>query len=110
MKNYEIMTITKKALGQEGSEVVSGLVKEAISKLDGEVLNVSPWGRRKFAYKMDNETEGYYEVIEFTLTASKIEALKTRLNLIDGLQRYLITNSVVNKKRQAVASRVEEEK
>lgn len=91
MKNYEVMTISKKALGEEGFETISGLVKEAITKAGGEVTNSTPWGRRKFAYKMDNETEGFYEVIDFTLTAGKIDTLKTRLNLIEGLQRYLIT-------------------
>jgi len=91
MKNYEVMTISKKALGEEGFETVSGLVKESIAKVGGEVINSTPWGRRKFAYKMDNETEGFYEVIEFSIGASKIDALKTRLNLIEGLQRYLIT-------------------
>jgi len=40
---------------------------------------------------MDNETEGFYEVIDFNLPATKIDTLKTRLNLIEGLQRYLIT-------------------
>jgi small subunit ribosomal protein S6 len=91
MKNYEVMTISKKALGEEGFETISGLVKEAITKVGGEVTNSTPWGRRKFAYKMDNETEGFYEVIEFNISATKIDALKTRLNLIEGLQRYLIT-------------------
>jgi len=110
MKKYEIMTITKKALGQEGAEVVSGLVKEAITKLDGAVDNISTWGRRKFAYKMDNESEGYYEVIDFSLSPSKIEALKTRINLIEGLQRYLITNSVLSKREVRSFSKVSEEK
>jgi small subunit ribosomal protein S6 len=91
MNNYELMTISKKALGEEGFETISGLVKEAIAKVGGEVVNSTPWGRRKFAYKMDNETEGFYEVLEFKLATTKIDTLKTRLNLIEGLQRYLIT-------------------
>ena len=91
MKNYEVMTISKKALGEEGFETVSGLVKEAISKVGGEVTNSTPWGRRKFAYKIDKETEGFYEVIDADLPASKIDALNTRLSLIEGLQRYLIS-------------------
>jgi small subunit ribosomal protein S6 len=91
MKNYEVMTISKKPLGEEGFETVSGLVKEAVTKVGGEVTNSTPWGRRKFAYKMDNESEGFYEVIEFALPSTKIDVLKTRLNLIEGLQRYLIT-------------------
>lgn len=91
MKNYEVMTISKKALGEEGFETVSGLVKESIAKVGGEVTNSTPWGRRKFAYKIENETEGFYEVIEFSMAGSKLDALNTRLSLIEGLQRYLVT-------------------
>jgi len=91
MKNYEVMTISKKALGEEGFETVSGLVKEAIAKVGGEVTNSTPWGRRKFAYKIEKETEGFYEVIEFSMAGNKLDALNTRLSLIEGLQRYLVT-------------------
>lgn len=91
MKNYEVMTISKKALGEEGFETVSGLVKEAIAKVGGEVTNATPWGRRKFAYKIENETEGFYEVIEFSILPSKLDALNNRFSLIEGLQRYLVT-------------------
>lgn len=91
MRNYEIMTISKKALGEEGFSLVSGLVREAIEKNGGKVVSDSNWGRRKFAYKIENETEGYYEVINFELNPNKISALNTRLSLIEGLVRYLIT-------------------
>lgn len=90
MRNYEIMTISKKSLGEEGFSLVSGLVREAIEKNGGKVTSDSNWGKRRFAYKIENETEGFYEVINFELSSSKLSSLKTRLSLIEGLVRYII--------------------
>jgi small subunit ribosomal protein S6 len=94
MRNYEIMTISKKALGEEGFSLVSGLVREGIEKNGGKVLSDSNWGKRRFAYKIENETEGYYEVINFELSPAKLSSLKTRLSLIEGLVRYIINIEV----------------
>jgi small subunit ribosomal protein S6 len=91
MRNYEIMTITKKSLGEEGFSLVSGLIKETIEKNGGNITNSYDWGKRKFAYKMDNDTEGFYEVLNFDLNPAKLSAVKTKLSLIEGLVRYLIT-------------------
>jgi len=90
MRNYEIMTISKKSLGEEGFSLVSGLVREAIEKNGGKVVSDSNWGKRRFAYKIENETEGFYEVINFELAPAKLTALKTKLSLIEGLVRYII--------------------
>jgi len=90
MRNYEIMTISKKSIGEVGFSLVSGLVREAIEKNGGKVVSDSNWGKRRFAYKIENETEGFYEVINFEMTPTKLAALKTRLSLIEGLVRYII--------------------
>lgn len=96
MRNYEIMTISKKSLGEEGFSLVSGLVREAIEKNGGKVISDSNWGKRRFAYKIENETEGFYEVINFELAPAKLAAFQTRLSLIEGLVRYII-NTVETK-------------
>ena len=44
MRNYEIMTISKKSLGEEGFSLVSGLVREAIEK-DGTIVTGKQIGR-----------------------------------------------------------------
>lgn len=91
MKYYEIMFISKRALGEDGFSVVSGLVTEAISKVGGEVEKQMDWGKRKIAYPIEKETDGYYKVITFKLDPKKVASLKERLKLIEGVLRYMIT-------------------
>ncbi len=91
MQKYEIMTIASVSKGETGATNVINEVKDAISHAGGKVLNSDNWGKRKFAYEIGADTEGYYDVVSFELDKSKVEKLKPKLNLVDGLIRYLIT-------------------
>jgi small subunit ribosomal protein S6 len=91
MKNYEIMIITDIALGEDGAQSLSNQVKDLINSYRGKVLDSDAWGKRKFAYEMKKQVEGYYEVITFEMDPANMPKFKQKLNLINGLVRYLVT-------------------
>jgi small subunit ribosomal protein S6 len=88
---YEIMTIYKNDLGEEGAKELSGKVRELIESMDGKNIENDFWGRRKFAYEINHDSEGFYDVLTFEFEPSNIKKLKERLNLLNGLVRYLFT-------------------
>ncbi len=85
------MTIYKNDLGEEGAKDLSGKIKEIIESMDGKDLKNDFWGRRKFAYELDHNLEGFYDVFNFEFESEKVSKLKEKLNLINGLVRYLFT-------------------
>jgi small subunit ribosomal protein S6 len=91
MDSYEIMTIIKIGLGEGEAKKLSKQVQSEIKALGGEVKETNFWGKRKFAYEIKHDTEGFYDVIFFELDKPKIKQLKSKLNLVEGLVRYLIT-------------------
>ena len=91
MQKYEIMTITDVELGEEGAQTMSNSVKDLISDNKGKVLDSKFWGKRKFAYEINKRSEGFYDVIEFEMPTDKVELVRTKLNLQNGLVRYLIS-------------------
>jgi len=91
MKKYELMTIYKAGLGEDGARNLSNKVKDILSSNGGKVLDSTLMGKRKFAYEINNEREGYYDVITCETTADSVKKLKNKLNLTEGLIRYLIT-------------------
>jgi small subunit ribosomal protein S6 len=93
MKSYEIMTITNVNIGEEGSRNLSNEVKDLISQNKGKVFDSNFWGKRKFAYPIKNQTEGYYDVINFEMPEDLMPQFKNKLNLIDNLLRYLVTSA-----------------
>ena len=91
MKKYEIMTICDLSLGEDGARDISNKVKDLISTGKGKVLDSDFWGKRTFSYEINHQKEGYYEVINFELDQKSLAEFKQKLNLINGLVRYLIT-------------------
>lgn len=88
---YEMMIIYKNSLGEDGAKDMSMKVSELIGSLGGKVIENNYWGRRKFAYEIKHDTEGFYDVFVFDVESSSIKKLKEKLNLLNGLVRYLIT-------------------
>lgn len=91
MKDYEIMLIYKIDLGDSGAKDVSAKVKELVGSFEGTIVKDQYWGKRKFAYEIKHNQEGYYDVVNFQLDSSKLNKLKAKLNILSGLLRYLIT-------------------
>ncbi len=91
MKKYELMTIGKIGLGEKESKNLSQKIQEEITSLSGVVEKVDLWGKRKFAYQINHDTEGFYTVFKLEMDPEGINKLKTKLNLMSGLVRYLVT-------------------
>lgn len=91
MKQYEIMTIYKLELGEQGAKDLSSKVQEAITANDGEIKAANFWGKRKFAYEIKHATEGFYDVINFNLEPSKLKKFEGKLKVMTGIVRYLVT-------------------
>jgi len=88
---YELMTITKIDIGEDKAKEISTNVQKLISSLGGKVEKTDFWGKRKFAYPIKHSTEGFYDVINFDLGKEKVALLKSKLNLMQEVLRYLFT-------------------
>ena len=92
MKKYELMTMYKSSLGEDGTTTVSNSIKDLISALSGKVLDSTALGKRKLAYTIKHEKDAYYDVMQFELDPSSVAKFRSKLNLTEGLLRYLITD------------------
>ncbi|MCA9307931.1 MAG: 30S ribosomal protein S6 [Patescibacteria group bacterium] len=91
MNKYEIMTITKNSVGEAGAAKAIAQVTELINANKGSVEGSKSWGKRKLVYEINHEDHGYYDVVDFTLSPSKLAVVKAKLNLMPNIVRYLIT-------------------
>ena len=65
-------------------------VKELIARFGGEVTNVDDWGKRKLAYEINKQKEGFYYFIQFNAETSTPAELESRLRITETVLRYLI--------------------
>lgn len=89
-EKYELMVVLNTKLGEDG-------IKALIEKFKGypetttTFESVDEWGKRKLAYAIDDETEGYYVLMHFEASTDVPAELQRRLNITDGVLRSLIT-------------------
>ena len=78
----------------EADESVVGGVIDRIAKIasqvGGEVGKVDRWGRRRLAYEIARQSEGYYVVVAFTAEPSVIAELERSLHLADEVLRFKV--------------------
>lgn len=85
------MTIYRNDLGEDGAKKLSNSVSEILSSVGAKEVQNNFWGRRKFAYEIDKNIEGFYDVFTFECDSSAVKKLREKFNLLSGLVRYLIT-------------------
>lgn len=85
------MTIAKPSLTDQGAKDLSNQVQDLIKSLDGKITKQDFWGKRKLAYELKHNTEGYYDVLSIELDPGSLDKFKQKLNLMPDLLRYLIT-------------------
>ncbi len=86
---YETVIVTSAKLGEEGSAALVEKFKALIAE-HGTVQNVDDWGKRRFAYPINKQTEGYYTLINFESNPEFTAELDRRYQITDGIMRTLI--------------------
>lgn len=89
LKKYELVLVFSLSKGEEAVETLKAKFLELI-KANGTLGEVEEWGKRKLAYPINYETEGYYIVAQFECEESFPAELDRVINITDGVLRSLI--------------------
>ena len=65
-------------------------ITRIVSEGGGSVGKMDRWGRRRLAFEIARQTEGYYVVAEFTADPSLIKELERTLQLADEVIRFKV--------------------
>lgn len=61
-----------------------------IGRTGGETGEPRHWGRRRLAYEIEDRTDGYYVVLEFTAGERTLTELGRMLRVSDDVLRHMI--------------------
>ncbi len=87
--SYETIFIIDAALEEEAVAVLKEKFTNLIAK-NGTVETVDEWGKRRFAYEIDDKTEGYYFLVNFTSDGDFPKELDRKYRITDGILRTII--------------------
>jgi len=95
---YETVFIVNNTLGEEAVkslvEKFTGLIAE-----NGAIESVNEWGVRRFAYPIEDLTEGYYVLINFSSKPDFPQELERIYRITEGILRDIVIKKVEKKKR-----------
>ena len=87
--NYETVMIFSLKQGEEGIQTLIEKFKALIEK-HATLQNVDEWGKRRLAYLINKESEGYYVLMNFESTAEFPAELDRIFKITDGVMRSMI--------------------
>jgi len=86
---YESVLVVSIKNGEEAADAVVNKFKELI-EANATLENVDVWGKRKLAYLINKESEGYYVLFSFESAPEFTAELDRVYNITDGVLRSLI--------------------
>ena len=86
---YETVFIINAELGEEAIAEMVAKFKTLVEK-NGTLVNVDEWGKRRFAYPINDMNEGYYVLIDFECVPSFPAELDRVFKITEGIMRSII--------------------
>ncbi|MCS1352674.1 30S ribosomal protein S6 [Mechercharimyces sp. CAU 1602] len=90
MKKYEMMYIVRPDVDEETLKATREAVETTISKNGGENVASKDFGKRRFAYEIEDAREGFYTVTTFDAKNETLNELDRIMKLNDRVLRKMV--------------------
>ena len=91
MRIYELIYILKPNLADEETEASIAQFTKAIEEGGGTIDKIDRWGKRRLAYEVQHQTEGYYVLVQYSLKQDHglSKEIERRLGVADAVIKYM---------------------
>ena len=94
MNDYELMYVLHPRLSEQDIDAFVDNVSSIINNF-GEVITVDRWGRRRLAYPIGQNLEGFYVLTTFNAQPEVGFELESQLNLSEDVLRHLLIKGII---------------
>ena len=91
MRRYELMLVLRPDTADDRVQQILDRTTRGIAASEGQIVKVSPWGRRRLAYPISSYREGSYFIVVFDAPSEAIDELERSLNITEEVMRHLVT-------------------
>ena len=91
MRRYELMLVLRPDTADDRVQQILDRTTRGIAASDGQIVKVSPWGRRRLAYPISGYREGSYFIVVIDAPSEAIDELERGLNITEEVMRHLVT-------------------
>ena len=90
MNNYELALVVSAKLDDEAREAVVEKAKDYITRAGGQIGEIDAWGKKRLAYEIQYEKEGFYYFIPFEAEPTAPAEIESQCRIMENVLRYLI--------------------
>jgi len=89
MNNYETIIIINPTLDDAATKSVVEKFTAMINA-SGKVESTDEWGKKRLAYPINKQNEGYYVLINFSSNTEFIDELERVYNITDDVIKHIV--------------------
>ena len=88
---YELALVLNGKLEDDARAEALEKVQNYITRFGGSVVNVDDWGKKRFAYDINKQKEGFYYFIKFQSENNNFpNELEANVRIMESVVRYLV--------------------
>ncbi len=88
-RDYELGIILNPEVSEEETRAIMGRVEQIVATYGGQTVRVQQWGRRRLAYPIERNRDGYYIFIDMILTPETVSELERTLKVSETVLRHM---------------------
>jgi small subunit ribosomal protein S6 len=107
-RDYELGFILNPEVSEEVIRPLLERIQQIVVSHDGQVVKVNQWGRRRLAYPIEHNRDGYYIFIDMILTPETVAEIEHMLQVSEVVLRHMVKRrdpKAVQKEREERAER-----
>lgn len=89
MKRYEVVVIVKSDLTEEDITALIDRCQAIITDRKGVIAKVDKWGKRRLAYEINKQKDGFYFLIDFAGDGPIVAELERNFKIDDRILKFM---------------------
>jgi small subunit ribosomal protein S6 len=89
-RTYEILFIADPNLAETDVDALTTTVQGYVEKEGGRVTKVEKWGKKRLAFLVRNNREGYYVLVVAEGGGNLVKEVERRLKVTEGVIRFIV--------------------
>ncbi len=99
MRTYEVIFIIRPDVPEAELDTLIESFAQGVASTGGKVEKIEKWGKRRLAYRVQGQWEGYYVFFEVEGSGEVVQELERRLKVSEPVIKYLSVRVDVERKR-----------
>ena len=89
MNKYELALVVSAKIEDDARAAVVAKAQEYVTRAGGAISEVEEWGKKKLAYEVQKQTEGFYYFIHFDAESNVPALVEQDVRIMDNVLRFL---------------------